>query len=100
MQHLARMQLDYITEGLSQNPEEGEPPDFVKDALAMQHYLELVASGAAVFDEEAVNARVNKGFSAPEYDLPGLRATSPSATAPTRRVDGLVTAAAGTTGRQ
>ncbi|PNP85957.1 hypothetical protein FNYG_01013 [Fusarium nygamai] len=96
MQHLARMQLDYITERLSQNPEEDEQPDFVKDALAIQPYLELVAAGAAVFDEEAVNARVNKGFSAPEYDLPGLRAPSPSTTAPTRQVDGLVTVAAGT----
>ncbi|KAF5599274.1 hypothetical protein FPANT_3557 [Fusarium pseudoanthophilum] len=97
MQHLARMQLDYIIEGPSQNPEEDDLPDFVKDALAMQKYLELVASGAAVFDEEAVNARVIKGFSAPEYDLPGLRAPSPSATAPTSQVYGLVTAAAGTT---
>ncbi|KAF5675169.1 hypothetical protein FDENT_9863 [Fusarium denticulatum] len=96
MQHLARLQLDYIAELFSQNPEEDEQPNFVKDTLAIQPYLELVAAGAAVFDEEAVNARVNKGFSAPEYDLPGLRATSPSATAPTRQVDGLVSAAAGT----
>ncbi|KAF5704384.1 hypothetical protein FMUND_12572 [Fusarium mundagurra] len=96
MQHLARLQLDDITEWLSQYPEENEQPGFIKDAIAIQPYLELVAAGAAVFNEEAVNARVNKGFSAPEYDLPGLPATSPSAKAPTHQVGGLVTAAAGT----
>ncbi|KAF4437230.1 hypothetical protein FACUT_5779 [Fusarium acutatum] len=96
MQHLARLQLDYIAEWFSLNSEEDEQPDFIQDAIAIRPYLELVAAGAAVFNEEAVNARVNKGFSAPEYDLAGLRATSPLATAPTRQVDGLVTAAAGT----
>ncbi|KAF4493770.1 hypothetical protein FAGAP_10107 [Fusarium agapanthi] len=95
MQHIARLQLDYITE-LLRNPGEFELSKLEKDAIASLPYLELVAAGAAVFNEEAVNARVNKRFSAPEYDLPGLRATSPSATAPTRQVDGLVTAAAGT----
>lgn len=100
MQHLARLQLDYITELLSQNPEGDELPELIQDLIRTRPYLELVAAGAAVFNEEAVNARVNKGFSAPEYDLEGLRAPSPSATAPTHQVGELVTAVAGTMGRQ
>ncbi|KAI1034658.1 hypothetical protein LB504_004573 [Fusarium proliferatum] len=99
MQHLARLQLDYITELLSQSPEGDELPEFIQDLIRTRPYLELVAAGAAVFNEEAVNARVNKGFSAPEYDLEGLRAPSPSATAPTRQVGELVTAVAGTMDR-
>ncbi|RBA19004.1 hypothetical protein FPRO05_09933 [Fusarium proliferatum] len=85
MQHLARLQLDYITELLSQNPQGDELPELIQDLIRTRPYLELVAAGAAVFNEEAVNARVNKGFSAPEYDLEGLRAPSPSATAPTHQ---------------
>ncbi|KAF5653137.1 hypothetical protein F25303_2567 [Fusarium sp. NRRL 25303] len=85
MQHLARLQLDNITELLSQNPEEDELPEFVQDLIRIRPYLELIAAGAVVFNEEAVNARVNKGFSAPENDLEGLRAPSSSATAPTRQ---------------
>ncbi|KAF5611596.1 uncharacterized protein FSUBG_2033 [Fusarium subglutinans] len=95
MQHYARLQLDNIDVLLSQNPGEGELSDLEKEAIAIRPYLQLVAVGAVEFNEEAVNARVNKGFSTPEYDLPGLRATSPSAAAPTRQVDGLVTAATG-----
>ncbi|CVK94133.1 uncharacterized protein FMAN_03359 [Fusarium mangiferae] len=96
MQHLARLQLDYITELLSQNPKGDELPEFIQDLIRTRPYLELVAVGAAVFNEETVNARVNKSFSAPEYDVEGLHAPSPSATAPTRQVGELVTAVAGT----
>ncbi|KAF5666327.1 hypothetical protein FCIRC_10233 [Fusarium circinatum] len=96
MQHYARLQLDNIDMLLSQNPGEGELSDLEKEAIAIRPYLQLVAVGAVEFNEEAVIARVNKGFSTPEYDLPGLCTTSPSAAAPTRQVDGLVTAAAGT----
>ncbi|KAI1021816.1 hypothetical protein LB505_008859 [Fusarium chuoi] len=59
MQHLARLQLDYITELLSQNPEEDELPEFIQDLILTRPYLELVAAGAAVFNEEAVNARID-----------------------------------------
>lgn len=100
LQLVARVQLEELIAFKAQYPEQDVWPPYIHDLEAVRPHLELVAVGGVVFNEEAINARVNKGFFAAEYDLEELRATSPSATAPTRQVYGPVTAAAGTTGKQ
>ncbi|KAG5750272.1 hypothetical protein H9Q69_007039 [Fusarium xylarioides] len=82
MQELARYQLAYILQFKSENPEQDELPELVHDMLAVTPYLEQVAAGRAAFNEEAINARVNKNFFAAEYDLEELRGASFSAAAP------------------
>ncbi|KAJ4039414.1 hypothetical protein NW756_009468 [Fusarium oxysporum] len=97
LQLVARVQLEELIAFKAQYPEQDVWPPYIHDLEAVRPHLELVAIGGVVFNEEAINARVNKGFFAAEYDLEELRATSPSATAPNRKVYGPVTAAAGTT---
>ncbi|KAH7166894.1 hypothetical protein DER46DRAFT_681958 [Fusarium sp. MPI-SDFR-AT-0072] len=96
LQLVARVQLEELIAFKAQYPEQDVWPPYIHDLEAVRPHLELVAVGGVVFNEEAINARVNKGFFAAEYDLEELRATSPSATASTRQVYGTVTAAAGT----
>ncbi|RKK32873.1 hypothetical protein BFJ68_g14542 [Fusarium oxysporum] len=97
LQLVAQVQLEELIAFKAQYPEQDVWPPYIHDLEAVRPHLELVAVGGVVFNEEAINARVNKGFFAAEYDLEELRAPSPSATAPTRQVYGPVTAAAGTT---
>ncbi|KAF4948933.1 hypothetical protein FGADI_9217 [Fusarium gaditjirri] len=96
MQNLARMQLDDLDEYSQLIPNKEAWPPHIQRLESIRPHLELVAVGAVALNEEAINARLNKGFWAPEYDLEELRAPLPSATAPTRQVYGPVTAAAGT----
>ncbi|KAF4344093.1 hypothetical protein FBEOM_1965 [Fusarium beomiforme] len=94
----AQYQLEYILEYERENPEQDALPEFIHDLISVRPHLELVAQGIASFNEEGVNARVNKRFSAAEYPLEEAHGSSPSAMASAFEANSPITVAAGTSG--
>ncbi|KAF9767243.1 hypothetical protein IL306_000212 [Fusarium sp. DS 682] len=98
LQVAAQYQLDYIREWERENPEQDVLPNYIHDLLSVRPHLELVAQGIASFNEEGVNARVNKRFSAAEYPLEEAHGTPSSAVASASKADESVAVVTGTSG--